>query len=112
MSLKLELEQDALIHVTAVEMVRHKEMVKTQNETKVDACVSRIRISRQALDRLRSKVDKMEDCLGQMGLNVQSAVMSIEFPDARLKERGVLPARGGTISLPSARKRLLSKTSR
>ena len=37
MSLKLQLEQDDLTLVKAVEMVRHKEMVKAQNETKVDA---------------------------------------------------------------------------
>ena len=37
MSLKLQLEQDDLTLVKAVEMARHKEMVKAQNETKVDA---------------------------------------------------------------------------
>ena len=37
MSLNLQLEQDDLTIVKAVEMARHKEMVKTQNETKVVA---------------------------------------------------------------------------
>ena len=37
MSLKLQLEQDDLTLVKAVEMARYKEMVKAQNETKVDA---------------------------------------------------------------------------
>ena len=43
----------------------------------------------------------MEDRLRRMGLNVGSAAMSIERPDAWLKERGVIPARGGTTSLLS-----------
>ena len=34
---RLQLEQDVLTLVKAVEMARHKEMVETQNETKVDA---------------------------------------------------------------------------
>ena len=72
-------------------------------------CVSRIRINRQALVHLRSKVDKVEDRLRQMGLNVRSAVMSIECLDAQLT---VIPARGGTTSLPSEIKSLPSKTSR
>ena len=54
----------------------------------------------------------MEDHLRRMGLNAQSAVMSIERPDARLKERGVIPARGGTTSLRSVIKRLSLKTLR
>ena len=37
MSLKLQLEQDDLTLVKAVEMARHEEMVEKQNETKVDA---------------------------------------------------------------------------
>ena len=37
MSLKLQLEQDDLTLIKAVEMARHKEMVKAQNKTKVDA---------------------------------------------------------------------------
>ena len=36
-SLKLQLEQDDLTLAKTVEMARHKEMVKAQNETKVDA---------------------------------------------------------------------------
>ena len=39
---------------------------------------------------------------------VLSAVMSIEHPDARLRERGVIPARGGTTSLRSVINILLS----
>ena len=46
-------------------------------------------------------MDKVEDHLRRMGLNVRSAVMSIERPDARLRERGVISARGGTTSLRS-----------
>ena len=115
MSLKLQLEQDDLTLVKAVEMARHKEMVnrlRPKTRQRLMPCVSRIRINRQALVRLRTKVDKVEDPLRRMGLNVRSAVMSIERPDARLMERGVIPARGGTTSLPSAIKRLPSKTSR
>ena len=37
MSLKLQLEHDELTLVKAVEMAQQKEMVKAQNETKVDA---------------------------------------------------------------------------
>ena len=51
-------------------------------------CANRIRINQQALVRLKSKVDKVEDRLRRMGLTVRSAAMSIERPDARLKERG------------------------
>ena len=67
-------------------------------------CVSRI--------RNKSTNAGLTKKQGGQGLNVRSAVMSIERPDARLKERGVIPARGGTTSLPSERKRLPSKTSR
>ena len=45
-------------------------------------------------------------------LTVRSAAMSIECPDARLKEISVIPVRGGTTSLSSVIKRLSSKTSR
>ena len=112
MSLKLQLGQDELTLDTAVEMPQHKKMVKMQNETKVDAmrkpCPNKLTSARPP----KKQGGQGGGLPKTDGFKCSECGYVHRTPRCPAQGKRCNSCKGETISLPSARKRLPSKTSR